>query len=325
MKKLTLPTGMHDKLFKRARVTYEMERDISNLLLDKGFHRIETPTLEHFEVFDDYIQPQHYHLFDKTGELLALRPDRTSQVGRIIASTQVQTPIKFSYSGKVFQYNEELRGLENESTQAGVEIVGYPAVEAVLEAIVTAKDALDVVQLPSYQFEFSHAAILQRVFEQLQISTEEEQELRELIQSKSMTGLNEFVAQHPSRFDAFISHLPELFGDSRLVLKEVRNLVDDIYLLGVFDEMEQVLVELSAILPTTTVDLGQVFSMPYYTGLTFKVFGDKVPDAFASGGRYDRLFERFGSEKLTAIGWAIDIDSIYQAVHDQIEYQGGER
>lgn len=325
MKKLTLPTGMHDKLFKRARVTYEMERDISDLLLDKGFHRIETPTLEHFEVFDDQIQPQHYHLFDKTGELLALRPDRTSQVGRIIASTQVQTPIKFSYSGKVFQYNEELRGLENESTQAGVEIVGFPAEEAVLEAIVTAKDALDLLNLPSYQFEFSHAAILQTVFERLALTAAEEEELRDLIQSKSITALNEFVAQHPSDFDSFISHLPVLFGESSAVLKEARSLVQDEALLQAFDEMEQVLAELSEILPTTTVDLGQVFSMPYYTGLTFKVFGDKVPDAFASGGRYDRLFERFGFEKLTAIGWAIDIDSIYQAVHDQIDYQGGER
>lgn len=325
MKKLTLPTGMHDKLFKRARVTYEMERDISDLLLDKGFHRIETPTLEHFEVFDDQIQPQHYHLFDKTGELLALRPDRTSQVGRIIASTQVQTPIKFSYSGKVFQYNEELRGLENESTQAGVEIVGFPATEAVLEAIVTAKDALNLLNLPSYQFEFSHAAILQTVFDRLELTETEEGELRGLIQSKSITALNEFVAQHPSDFDSFISHLPVLFGESRAVLKEARSLVEDQALLQAFDEMEQVLAELSKILPTTTVDLGQVFSMPYYTGLTFKVFGDKVPDAFASGGRYDRLFERFGFEKLTAIGWAIDIDSIYQAVHDQIDYQGGER
>lgn len=316
---------MHDKLFKRARVTYEMERDISDLLLDKGFHRIETPTLEHFEVFDDQIQPQHYHLFDKTGELLALRPDRTSQVGRIIASTQVQTPIKFSYSGKVFQYNEELRGLENESTQAGVEIVGFPVAEAVLEAVVTAKDALDLLNLPSYQFEFSHAAILQTVFDRLGVTRAEEDELRNLIQNKSITALNEFVAQHPSDFDSFISHLPVLFGESNTVLQEARNLVQDKALLQAFDEMEQVLAELRDILPTTTVDLGQVFSMPYYTGLTFKVFGDKVPDAFASGGRYDRLFERFGFEKLTAIGWAIDIDSIYQAVHDQIDYQGGER
>ena len=50
MKKTTLPVGMHDKLFKRVRVTYKIERDISDFLMSQGFNRIETPTLEHFEV-----------------------------------------------------------------------------------------------------------------------------------------------------------------------------------------------------------------------------------------------------------------------------------
>ncbi|TXI90350.1 MAG: ATP phosphoribosyltransferase regulatory subunit, partial [Chryseobacterium sp.] len=116
MKKTSLPIGMHDKLFKRARVTYQIERNISDLLMEKGFNRIETPTLEHFEVFGDEVSSNHYNLFDKKGALLSLRPDITSQIGRVIASTQVEPPIKFSYSGKVFNYHEEMRGLINEHT-----------------------------------------------------------------------------------------------------------------------------------------------------------------------------------------------------------------
>lgn len=57
MNKITLPIGMHDKLFKRARVTYEIERDISDFLMAQGFNRIDTPTLEHFEVFSDHVEP----------------------------------------------------------------------------------------------------------------------------------------------------------------------------------------------------------------------------------------------------------------------------
>lgn len=154
MKKTTLPVGMHDKLFKRARVTYKIERDISDFLMSRGFNRIETPTLEHFEVFSDTITKNNYNFFDKSGELLTLRPDITSQIGRVIASTQVETPIKFSYSGKVFKYNEEMRGLMNEHTQAGVEVVGFPAKEAVFEAIQSAKEALDRADIPSYQLNF---------------------------------------------------------------------------------------------------------------------------------------------------------------------------
>ena len=50
MKKTTLALGMHDKLFKRARTMYRIEHRICDLLMTKGFLRIETPTLEHFEV-----------------------------------------------------------------------------------------------------------------------------------------------------------------------------------------------------------------------------------------------------------------------------------
>ena len=137
MKKTTLALGMHDKLFKRARTMYRIEHRICDLLMTKGFLRIETPTLEHFEVFSDVVDNGNYNFFDKNGDLVSLRPDITSQIGRVIASTQVHTPIKFSYSGKVFNYNEEMRGLSNEHTQAGIEIIGFPVHRAMEEAVIS--------------------------------------------------------------------------------------------------------------------------------------------------------------------------------------------
>ncbi|MCB5138248.1 ATP phosphoribosyltransferase regulatory subunit [Streptococcus mutans] len=320
MKKTSLPVGMHDKLFKRARVMYEIERDISNLLIKQGFNRIETPTLEHFEVFADDVSSEHYHLFDKKGNLLSLRPDITSQIGRVIASTRVETPIKFSYSGKVFKYNEELRGLANEHTQAGVEIVGYKAQDAIKDALLSAKDALKASGLKDYKFEFSHAHILQTIFASLDIPETAKKDLATFIQDKNITGLNEFTHRYPSEFDALIRQLPFLFGESHQVLKKARQLTNHQTILSALTDLEDLLQELADSLAEITLDLAQIASMPYYTGLMFKVFGDKIPDAFVSGGRYDKLFERFGAKELTAIGWALDIDSVYQAIHDHIRF-----
>ena len=316
--KITLPNGMHDKLFKRARVTYEIEHAISDFLMAQGFNRIDTPTLEHFEVFSDQVEAHHYHLFDKKGELLALRPDVTSQIGRVIASTRVHIPTKFSYSGKVFHYHEELRGLSNEQSQAGIEIIGYPAGQAVVEAIQSAKQALDLARVQSYQFEFSHAAILETVLEELALDQPEEDQLLDLIRRKNITGLYEFTAANPSPFDRLLQELPSLFGPSQQVLAQARAIVDHPQILAALADLEQVLDQIADLLPQTTLDLGQVPSLPYYIGLTFKVFGDRVPDAFLSGGRYDKLFERFGAQELTAIGWTLDIDSVYQAIHDDL-------
>lgn len=322
MKKTTLPVGMHDKLFKRAHTMYQIEHRISDLLMDKAFVRIETPMLEHFQVFGDEVNPNHYNFFDKQGELLTLRPDITSQIGRVIASTSVQTPIKFSYSGKVFQYHEEMRGLSNEHTQAGIEIVGYPVREALKEAVVSAKEALDVAGVKNYQFEFSHARILQLIFEDLQLSPEDSDWLATCIRDKSITGLKEFTKAHPSQFDQVLVNLPYLFGETKAVLAHARSLSSNEDFLSALDSLEILTEHLAETLPDTTLDLAQLPAMPYYTGMMFKVFGDKVPDAFVSGGRYDKLFERFGATELTAVGWAIDIDSVYQAVHDDVDFGG---
>lgn len=323
MKKTTLPIGMHDKLFNRAKVMYEAERTISDHLMAKGFNRIETPSLEHFQVFGDEIDSYHYHLFDKKGELLSLRPDMTSQIGRVIASTKIETPIKFSYSGKVFLNNEEMRGLANEHTQAGVEIIGYPVQEALDEAVISAKEALDKVGVHHYKFEFSHARILQMIFETLELSDSEQRRFSQLIQDKNITGLHEFTKAFPSEFDGLIRQLPVLFGETGQVLDQARALTSNEAILTAFDSLEVLTKRLHPILGETTLDLAQISNRPYYTGIMFKVFGDKVPDAFISGGRYDKLFERFGANRLTAVGWAIDIDSIYQAVQDDSD-SGGE-
>lgn len=322
MKKTSLPIGMHDKLFKRARVTYQIERNISDLLMEKGFNRIETPTLEHFEVFGDEVSSSHYNLFDKKGALLSLRPDITSQIGRVIASTQVEPPIKFSYSGKVFNYHEEMRGLINEHTQAGVEIVGFPVAEAMPEAIYSAKEALDRAKVPSYRFEFSHAAVLQTIFAGLGLSDEDKKRLAIDIVDKNITKLKEFTKARPSDFDDLIQRLPYLFGESSQVLAEARLLTRNEAILAALDEVEDLIEQVKPNLSLANLDLAQFPSMPYYTGVMFKVFGDKVPDAFVSGGRYDKLFERFGAKELTAVGWAVDIDSVYQAIHDSLR-QGG--
>ena len=322
MKKTTLALGMHDKLFKRARTMYQIEHRICDLLMTKGFLRIETPTLEHFEVFCDVVDNGNYNFFDKNGDLVSLRPDITSQIGRVIASTQVHTPIKFSYSGKVFNYNEEMRGLSNEHTQAGIEIIGFPVHQAMEEAVISAKEALDAAGVKNYKFEFSHARLLQLIFEELDLPAVKEAELADYIRDKSITGLKEFTKENPSQYDKVLEQLPFLFGETKAVLTKARELTDSEAFLTALDSLEVLTNRLADSLPETTLDLAQLPAVPYYTGMMFKVFGDKVPDAFVSGGRYDKLFERFGATELTAVGWAIDVDSVYQAVHDDVEFGG---
>lgn len=167
---------------------YRIEHRICDLLMTKGFLRIETPTLEHFEVFSDVVDNGNYNFFDKNGDLVSLRPDITSQIGRVIASTQVHTPIKFSYSGKVFNYNEEMRGLSNEHTQAGIEIIGFPVHRAMEEAVISAKEALMLPVSKITSLSFHMLVLCNSFFEELDLPAVKEAELAAYIRDKSITG-----------------------------------------------------------------------------------------------------------------------------------------
>ena len=215
-----------------------------------------------------------------------------------------------------------MRGLSNDHTQAGVEIIGFPVHQPFEEAVISAKEALDVAGVRNYKFEFSHAQLLQLIFEELNLPAVKEAELATYIRDKSITGLKEFTKENPSQYDKVLEQLPSLFGETTAVLTEARQLTDNESFLTALDSLEVLTSRLADNLPETTLDLAQLPAVPYYTGIMFKVFGDKVPDAFVSGGRYDKLFERFGATELTAVGWAIDIDSVYQAVHDDVEFGG---
>jgi ATP phosphoribosyltransferase regulatory subunit len=49
--------------------------------------------------------------------------------------------------------------------------------------------------------------------------------------------------------------------------------------------------------------------MNYYDGVIFKGFVNGIPDSILSGGRYDRLMERFG-KKMGAVGFAVYLDKL---------------
>lgn len=318
MKNKQLAPGMHDKLFKRAHSVYQIETKVSNFLMASGFNRIDTPMIEYAGVFEDELDNHNYHLFDKHGDLLVIRPDVTQSIARVVATTKVTLPIKFSYSGKVFRNHDELKGLQNERMQAGIEIIGFDAAVAITEALDLAKSSLHLAGVKDYRIELSHAGILQTIF--AAFDTAQAERLASRIKHKSITGLTEFVKQNPSEFDTFLRQLPRLFGPADKVLAEAKKLVTNPEILAGLAEIEN----LSHNFALSTVDLGMLAKKDYYTGVMFRVFSDKVPYAFLSGGRYDKLFERFDAGAVSAVGWALDVDAVYEEIRQDIVFDGGD-
>ena len=58
--------------------------------------------------------------------------------------------------------------------------------------------------------------------------------------------------------------------------------------------------------------------MEYYDGLMFQVYSKYVPNPIVSGGRYDRLYQKFGKE-VSAIGIGFYQNEILQVLKKEGE------
>lgn len=311
----SLPSGTKDKLFREANGAYQLEKQVNDTLKKRGYQRIDTPVIEFEDVFysEGKNEKDVYRFFDKNGRLIVLRPDMTVPIGRVLATTGITPPLKLSYSGKIFRAKDEMLGEQNELTQAGIELIGYPSIKAEVECISCAVEILDELAIPNFHFELGHAQLFRSIVQILDLDIEEKKELELHFNNKSLTALKEFTKQHPSELDVFIAAIPMLFGEAQEVLALAKSLVPtDSPINELLDELALLTKAISTVHEemSLTVDLGLVANMDYYTGVLFNGYADLVSDVFLRGGRYDHLVEQFDHPMIPAVGLGINLDTL---------------
>lgn len=318
--KKSLPNGMRDRLFREAYGSEALENQIMELLNNRGYQRIETPSVEFEDVFNIVDnQDNLYRFYDGRGRTQVLRPDVTLPIGRVIATTGVKLPLQLAYSGKIFRDGRELEGTRNELTQIGIELIGYSSIKAELECLLCSYEVMKAMKIPDVHFELGHSAILPVIEAELDFSLEEKLAFRKTLGEKNISEMQEFVKEHPSEYDAFLAELPMLFGEIEETLALAKaSLPKNTPVLQLLDELqllEQYLKNIADEFPIT-VDLGIVAKKDYYTGIIFNAYGASIAEDFLSGGRYDRLLEKFDMEPTTAVGVALHLDAIIEAQYE---------
>ena len=101
-----------------------------------GFQRFEPPVVESFELLarkaGEEVAQQIYHFEDKSNRQLALRPEVTPSLVRMISARpqQIVFPAKWWTIGQCFRYERMTRGRKREHFQWNLDIVGEPSVQA---------------------------------------------------------------------------------------------------------------------------------------------------------------------------------------------------
>ncbi|MDP4177610.1 MAG: ATP phosphoribosyltransferase regulatory subunit [Bacillota bacterium] len=322
-----IPDGTQDMLFDECRNKVNIEKIFRDTFTKVGYEEVVTPTLEFYDVFNAGNQPieqeKMYKLFDNHGRIMVLRPDVTIPIARVAATKLKDSiyPLKLFYSCNVFKVNENLNAKMSEITQAGIEIIGIDNFRADAESILMAIKALLNIGLKDFKIELGQADFFKGLIEDIKLESEELERLRKLVESKNYVALREFIDLNSSNIEEdtkeVLKKLPELFGTIE-VINEASKITKNAKALMALQNIREIykIINETGYGSYIAIDLGMVQHINYYTGIIFRGYVDEIGKDILSGGRYDNLIEQFG-KKLSATGFAVDVDSVLSALYKQ--------
>ena len=322
---LHTPEGVRDVYGKECARKLTIENKINNIFNLYGFHNVQTPTFEFFDIFNkergSVPSKNLYKFFDREGNTLVLRPDLTPSIARIAAKNymDVNVPIKLCYNANTYINNSELQGKLKEITQLGCELIGDDSVEADAEMVALVVNSLKSAGFDKFLVEIGQVDFYKGLLEECGFEDDVEEELRVRIENKNFFGVEELLDSKdiPSNVKDTFLKLPSLFGSSD-VLDKAKELATNEKSLKAIEKLEEVysiLVDYG-VADYISFDLGMLSNFNYYTGIIFKAYTYGTGDAIVAGGRFDKLLSQFGKDS-AAIGFAVYMDQLLMAMSSQ--------
>lgn len=323
---LHTPEGVRDIYNEECEKKLILQDNLYKKLRQYGYHPIQTPTFEFFDIFGREIgttpSKDLYKFFDREGNTLVLRPDITPSVARSAAKYfgEEDMPIRLCYMGNTFINNNSYQGRLKENTQLGAELLGDSSVDADAEIIAMVVECLKTAGLKDFQIAIGHADFFRGLMEAAGLLEEQEDELRDLISNKNFFGVEEFVETLNLKED-----LKQLFGmlgalytgsDEMSAAKQCASAYPRI--LAAIESLEELykILEVYGISRYISFELGTISDYQYYTGIIFAGYTFGSGEAIVKGGRYDNLLTYFGKNS-ASIGFAFVVDQLMAALSRQ--------
>ena len=298
---LQLPRGAESLHLEDAYVHHQLVRRIFSLFTGWGYLPLETPVLDFFDIYqpllDDGAVQQVYRLVDREGDLLMLRSDITLFLAKqvAVALEGMRLPVRVCYFDTILRHHDREEMSRNEFYQVGAELVGRRGARANLEVLALLNRLLEELGLVHAVVHVGSRRLLEACLPQA--GSDAQRALRRAVLARDWPALGELFGGQAG----LAARARELFSCIATPQEFARDL--DTRRVGwprpVTEELEQVaeLVTTAAQLAPPgrfRIDLSEVGSQPYHSGLVFSVYTPGVGTAIAAGGRYDRLLGTFG-------------------------------
>lgn len=313
--------GVHDYYPEDwARVSAVFDR-IRRTLRSSGFEEYQASPLERAEIYEaktseEIVSQQTYTFTDRGDRRVTLRPEMTPTLARMVAHKrrELAFPLRWFSIGNRFRYERPQKGRSREFYQADVDIIGIPDAAAEGEIVVMAYEILRAfgAKDTDFRIRLNSRSLMNAAGAALGFSPERVSDYLSLVDRKDKMPEDEFeTARETFRVG----------GHDPLELIESRTdaAVDAEYqrleaLIEAFEDRG-----MTNVVFDPTIARGFL----YYTGLVFEAYdtNPENPRALLGGGRYDDLVAKFGADPLSAVGFAIGIETLidFLTTHDLLK------
>jgi histidyl-tRNA synthetase len=316
-----LPRGTRDFAPVEMEKRRYIEENMVSTFKSFGYEEIQTPTFEMLELFTeksgDAIIDEIYTFTDKGGRQLALRPELTAPVIRFYTDKlQMEPkPLKLFYFGNCYRYDRPQKGRYREFRQAGCELIGADTPEAYAELVALAYSLLKNVGLKNIQLNIGNLTIIHALFDQLDLSINDQKQLLPLIDKAQFDDVYSFLQDINIPNESIttfidilqtsdIKKIKALFQDNSSIVDEVSYMEKILNLLHTAFQINDFQITLSI-----------VRGLDYYKGLVFEIDAPTLgaEKQICGGGAYE-LVSVFGGTETPTAGFAIGFDRIILAL-----------
>jgi histidyl-tRNA synthetase len=289
------------------------------VLKQYGFVEYETSLLENAELYiaksgQELGGKQLYNFTDKGDRFVALRPEQTPSLARIVANKfgELKFPLRWFSIPNCFRYEQPQKGRFREHWQLNVDIIGQEAGAVELEILNLLGELFKSFGATQNHFKimYNHRSVLEMWIDKNGLNPN-----KPLVYSVLDDWFKKSLEKNIEELKNPVDESKVGISDETLIQKIVdltqkigQSWADYIEIASTFPELNLILGKIEQIQPELEYELNPciIRGIAYYTGLVFEAF-DKNPQnprALFGGGRYDNLMELFGkTSPAIGFGW----------------------
>jgi len=270
--------------------------------------------MSRFEEYDLYVRNKDFLVSDqvitfsdRTGKLLALKPDVTlSIIKNAGKSSGIQ---RVYYNENVYRVDPQTRAFR-EIMQTGLECIGSLCDADVAEVVLLAAQSLEKLG-ENFVLDISHMGIVAEVMESSGLSKAGQEQAMQCLHQKNSHELRRLCEKENCDETALMT-LVQAVGTPWTVFEQLLKFMDA-ELQASLTQLQQIcgVLEDFGFGDRIRVDFSVGTDMKYYSGVVFKGYLEGITTWILSGGQYDKLLQKMGRSG-NAVGFAIYLNLLEQ-------------